>query len=296
MFAHRQIVFQTLLVNAAKRAQKVAGCRPQSFDSVDRHLSHSISIVISRPLFLAVTNRAVGSIDSGVALPFIGITSGLLLCVPMHVLLQRLAIGMVAHAQATVPTLPAHRPDDWRPSIFLRAVATPLVGSAPRRIKRIAVFVPFFPPRSETSHRFQSPHRATPSGLTAHTRWLGFFCASDGRTGVRATVPRLRRSPVHPYKHRAITTPRAGAQGCCRQRGFQYRGYRCFGIFGSGNRQSHSCACETLAPVESSHRSQDISVLWGESISPPPRGFVGHRVIRLLGRSFPDFNMHKLVT
>jgi hypothetical protein len=56
MFAHRQIVFQTLFVNTSERAQKVAGCRPQSFDGVDMHLSHSISIVISRPLFLAMTH------------------------------------------------------------------------------------------------------------------------------------------------------------------------------------------------------------------------------------------------
>ena len=118
MFAHRQIVFQTLLVNAAKRPQKVAGRRPQSFDGVDMNLSHAISIVISRPLFLAVTNRAVCSIDAVVALPFICVTGGLLLCVSMHVLLQRLAIGMVAHSQATLPTLPANRPDDGRPIIF----------------------------------------------------------------------------------------------------------------------------------------------------------------------------------
>src|SRR5574341_2558629 len=147
MFAHRQIVFQTLLVDTSKRAQKVADRRPQSFDCVDMDLSHSIAIVISCPLFLAVTDRAAGAIDFVVALPFIGVTSGLRLCVPLHVLLQRLAIGMVAHSQATLPTLPAHRSDNWRPIIFIRAVSALLVGSAPRRIKRIAGGFSFFPPR-----------------------------------------------------------------------------------------------------------------------------------------------------
>src|SRR5262250_1382390 len=104
MFTHRQIVFQTLLVNPAKRSQKVAGCRPQSLDCVDMHLSHSIPIIISGPFFLAVTNRAVVPVDSSVALPFVCVTGGLLLCVPMHVLLQSLAIGMLAHSQATLPT------------------------------------------------------------------------------------------------------------------------------------------------------------------------------------------------
>jgi len=203
MFAHGQIVLQTLLVNAAKRAQKVAGRRPQSFDGVDMDLAHSIAIVIPRPLFLAVTNRAVGALDSIVALPFIGVTGGFLLGVSMDVLLQRLPSGLVAHAQATLPTLPAHRPDDWRPIIGIRAVPTLLVGAAPRRIKRITVFFPFFPRRSETSHRFQCLYQAMPSGLKSHTRWLGFVCASDARTGERATVPRLRRSPGRPLANPA---------------------------------------------------------------------------------------------
>src|SRR5215475_6474740 len=133
MVAHRQIVFQARLVNAATRAQKVAGCRPQSFASVPMHLSHSIAIVISRPLFLAVTNGVVGSIDAIVALPFSGITRGRLLGVPLPVLLPRLAIGRVAHAQATVPTLPAHRPDHWRLLFFTRARATQLVACRARR-------------------------------------------------------------------------------------------------------------------------------------------------------------------
>jgi len=296
MFAHRQIVFQTLLVNTSERAQKVAGCRPQSFDGVDMHLSHSISIVISRPLFLAMTHRAVGAIDSVVALPLIGVTNSLLFCVPMDVLLQRFAIGMVAYAQASLPTLPAHRPDDGRPIIVIRAVSPPLVGAAARRIKRIAVWVSFFPPRSETSHRFPSLHRARPAGLTSHRRWLGFFCATGVRTDGRATVPRLRRSPVHLYKPRALTTPRVGAQGCSPQRGSQYRGYRCAGSFGSGNRQPHACACETHALVALLLRSADIAVLWDESISPPTPSFRGHRVTRLLGRSSPDCNTHKSVT
>lgn len=296
MFAHRQIVFQTLLVNAAKRSQEIAGRCPQPFNCVDMDLSHSIAIVISGPLFLAVTNRAVGALDAVVALPFIGVTGGLLLGVPLHVLLQRLAISMVAHSQATLPTLPANRPDDGSPIVFIRAVSPSLVGSSPRRIKRIAVFFAFFPPRSETSHRFQSPHQATPFGLKSHKHWLGFSCATGARTGVRARVPRITRLQGRPCKPHALTTPRVGAQGCCPQRGYWYRGYRCAGISGSGNRQSPPYECETLAPVESLHRSQGIAVLWGESISPPTRDFLEHRANRLLRRSCPDLIMHKAVT
>ncbi len=224
MFAHRQIVFQTLLVNASKRPQKIAGRRSQSFNCVDMDLSHSIAIVISGPLFLAVTSRTVGAIEAVVALPFIGVTGDLRLCVPLHVFLQRLTISMMAHSQATLPTLPANRPDNWRSIIVIRAAPTLLVGSSTWWIQRITVFPPFFPPRSETSHRFQSLHQATPSGLTSHTRWLGFSCATVVRTGGRATVPRIKRSQGHPCKPRALTTPRVGAQGCCPQKWSWYRG------------------------------------------------------------------------
>src|SRR5712691_8543989 len=108
----------------------------------------------------------MGIMVSVVALPFSGLTGGLLLGVPIHVLSQRLAIGMVAHAPPTVPTVSAHGSDDGRAIIVIRPLAPLFVGAPPRRIKWIAVFVPFFPPHSETSPRFRSRHPATPAGLT----------------------------------------------------------------------------------------------------------------------------------
>jgi hypothetical protein len=107
-------------------------------------LSHSISIVISCPLFLAVTDRAAGAIDAVVALPFIGGTSGLRFCVLLHVLLQRLAIGTVAHSQATLPPLPANRSDNWRPIIFIRAPAACWLVAAADQADR-CVFLRFSP-------------------------------------------------------------------------------------------------------------------------------------------------------
>jgi hypothetical protein len=203
----------------------------------------------------------VGAIDAGVALPFIGVTGGLLLCLPLPVLLQSLAIARGAPAPAPVPPLPAHRPDDGRPLIFIRAVSTPLGGSAPRRSTRSAVFFTFFPPQSETSQQFQYRPRAPPAGLKSPTRWLGFCGATAARPGGRATVPRLRRLPVRPCPPRALTPLRVGAQGCCRQSGSQYRGWRGAGSFGSGKRRRHACVGETLAPVELLPRSQGIAGL-----------------------------------
>src|SRR5215207_3960580 len=114
MFAHGQIVVQILLVDPAKGAQKIAGCRPQAFDGVGVNLADAIAIVVARPFFLAVTHRVVSTLDPVVALPFIGVTSGVSFRVPMDVLLQRLAIRMVPHAQTTLSTVASHGSDNRR--------------------------------------------------------------------------------------------------------------------------------------------------------------------------------------
>ena len=62
VLTHRQIVFQILLMDAAKGSQKVARRGPQPFDGVAVNLAHAIAIIITRPLMLAVTNRPVRSL------------------------------------------------------------------------------------------------------------------------------------------------------------------------------------------------------------------------------------------
>src|SRR2546430_7118677 len=115
------------------------------------HVPYAITVLIPCPFVLAVTNRPVSSLNLIVALPFIRVTSGFGFGVVMHMLVQGLAVGMLAHAQAALPTLPANRANHRWPVIFIGAVTAPLVGSTPRRIKRIAVLFAFFPPHSETS-------------------------------------------------------------------------------------------------------------------------------------------------
>ena len=59
MFAHGQIAVQIFLVDAPKRAQKIARGRPQAFNGVGMHLTDAIAIIIARPFFLAVTHGVV---------------------------------------------------------------------------------------------------------------------------------------------------------------------------------------------------------------------------------------------
>src|SRR5947209_8552830 len=153
------------------------------------HFAHPIAVIISRPLVLAVTDRSVRPLDLIVALPFIGITSGLWLGVVMYMLVQGLAIRMLANAQAALPTLSANRANHWWSVIFIAAMTSSLVGSTSRRVKRIAVLFAFFPPRSETSRRFLCLCRPAPLDSAWQRHSPECACASDEYKGVTATVP-----------------------------------------------------------------------------------------------------------
>ena len=248
-------------------------------------LPDAIAIIVARPFFLAVTHRVVSTLDAVVTLPFIGVTSGVSFSIPMDVLLQRLAIGMVPHAQATLSTVAPYGADNGRPIVVVRSMPPLLIGATPGGIKRIGVFLTFFPPRSETSRPFPCLDLAMPWSLTSYSRWLGVVYASARRTGARARVLQLRLSPVRPCRPRALTTRLGVAPSYFPQRESPYKGYTFAGSDDSDNPQSPACACETLVRVPVWLRSLDSSPLWGESISLPMRGFPAHQAGRLWEKS-----------
>jgi hypothetical protein len=289
MFAHGQIVVQILLVDPAKRAQKVACRGPQAFAGVGMDLPATIPLIIPRPFFLAMTHGVMGPLHLVVALPFIGRTSGVSFGVLMDVLRQRLAVGMGTDAQAPLPTMAPHSPNNGRPIIVVCSMPTLLVGAPPRGIKWSGVFLPFFPPRSETSHPFPCRDRATPWRLTFHSRWRGVACASARCTDARGRVPRLRPAPVRPCRLHALTTRPGVAPSYSPQRGCRYRGYTSAGRGDSDNPQRHACAYETCVRALVWRRSRDSSSLWSESISPPTQRFPAHQGVRLWGKSLSPF-------
>jgi hypothetical protein len=189
MFTHRQIAFQILFMNTAKGPQKITCRRPQTFDSIGMNFAHAITIVISRPLVLAVTDCAVCPLDSLVALPFIGVTLGRLLGKLMHVLPQSLTVCRRTDSAAALPTLSPNGADNRWSIIVIGAVPALLVSSATRRIIGIRVLFAFFPPRSETSRPFQSPCLAVGSGSTSDTRSVGCACATCARSAAIVQVP-----------------------------------------------------------------------------------------------------------
>ena len=244
-------------------------------------LADTIAIVIPRPFFLAVTHSVVDTIEASVALPLIRVTGGFFRGVAVDMFMQRFPVGMLAHTQPALPTLPTYGSDDGRTIILIGPMPPSLVGATARRIAWIAVFVPFFPPRSETSRRFPSRRPVTPVSLTSYTRWRGAACATDGHTDVRAPVPQLRRSRGHPYTRHALTTPPGGGPDYCPQKWFPYRGYMSADSYGSDNRQSHACASATHVPLVLTLHIPGTASLWGESVSLPMPYFHAHPRARL---------------
>jgi hypothetical protein len=280
----------------AEGPQKITCCRPQAFDRVGMNFSYSITVIISCPLFLAVTDRAVRSLDLIVALPFIGVTLGRLLGITMHVLLQSLAVCMPTDSQAALPTLSANGSNHRWPIIFIRAVPALLVRSATWRIQRISMLFAFFPPRSGTSRQSQSRNLAVESGSTSHKHSVGFSCATCVLIDVIVQVPWPVLSMVRPCRHHAVATQLVATKDCYQRKWYQCRDCRRSGTSGIGNLQDRALTCDTAAHTGLWHHSLGISVRLGGNTSSPMHCFLVRRANQLSGRSFANFNTHKLFT
>ena len=120
MFTHGQIGVQILLVNPAKRTQKIARRCPEPFARVGMDLADAIAVAIPRPFFLTVTHSVVDTLDLVVALPFIGVTGGVFRGLAVHMLLQRLPIGMPMNPPTTWPTSSTHGPHNGAMTLSLQ--------------------------------------------------------------------------------------------------------------------------------------------------------------------------------
>lgn len=296
MFTHCQILFQILLVDPPKGAQKIASGSPQPLDRVGMHFPHAIAVVISCPFLLAVTDREVGAVDPVVTLPFIGVASSHLLRIAMPMLPQRLAVGMLADSQTTLAALPTNSPDHGRPLSCIRAVPALLVGPPPRRIVRIRVLFAFFPPRAETSRRFPCHGQARWSDSSSYTHCLGGACASGARSDGTRLTPPPRRSRIPLYQCLATTTRLAGLRDCSPRRWCRCRDCRPAGSPGSDNLRTLACGGESGARAGSWPHSPGILDPGDENTSLPTSGFLVRPITRLAGKSLSNLNTHQRVT
>jgi hypothetical protein len=217
-FAHGNVSTQVSLVNTAKRTQEITGRSPQALHRVGMNFADAVAVIISRPFSLTMTDRGMGSDDMVVATPLVredlGTDSGRL----VNVLAQGFLVGMMNDPQSNLAGFSANRAHNRRAIVLVRPMSTLVVGSASGWVAWIAMGVTFFPPRSETSHRFQSGRRIRLWSVAVARHWLGAFGVDPRRSGdtLSALAPGwrsvhlcspphepddLRRTKVTPFKH-----------------------------------------------------------------------------------------------
>jgi hypothetical protein len=283
-------------MNAPKWSQEITRRSPKPFYSIGMNFPHAVSVIISRPLVLAMADGSVRPLDLIVALPFIGVTGGRLLRVAMYVLVQCLAVGMLANSQTALSTSPANGSNYWWPVIVIAAVTSSLVCPTTRWIKRICVLFAFFPPRSGTSRRFPFLRHSVWLDSACQRHWPECACANDGHMGVRATTPVRARCRAHLCRYRVTIRQGVADRGCCQRIWFPYRDCRPSDRVDSDNRPIHVCECERDEPARSLPCSQGTSTRLGESMSSSIQCFLVRPASRLLGRSFQKSNTHQWVT
>ena len=194
-------------MNSAKRTKEVSHRLPQAFNRVDVNFTDAVAVIISRPLFFAMTDHSVTTAQTVVALPLIAVTSrsfdGELLDMAVQGLFRR----SFANTKAAFSTAPANSPDDAWTVILVCAMPPFLIGSRTRRISLGFVLFSFFPQRSETSRLFQSGGLSRASLRASHSRSLAVACASYERSGERCQVLRLRPENFHLCTCRARARP-----------------------------------------------------------------------------------------
>ena len=159
------VASKVLFVYPPERSQERAQPRAGSFAAIAMHFADAVSIIVARPLAVAVHRTSV--MHSRVpGLEFVGDRQ---IAAPLvrvedrrafgHAALDhrqtRLGIRMMAHEEPDrVALTPDEREDRW-PVGFISAVPSSFVGAASGRVLRVGVRRAFFPPRSGTTHQPQ---------------------------------------------------------------------------------------------------------------------------------------------
>jgi hypothetical protein len=112
-------------MNTAKGAQAVSHGGPHTLGRVEMHFADAISIVVTRPLLLAVTDGRMHLEDMSVALPLIREHHSLCQSGSVHVFHQRFLIRVVNHSQACLSTPCLTVPTIGRPIVAVCAVLSP---------------------------------------------------------------------------------------------------------------------------------------------------------------------------
>ena len=189
-------------------------------------------------------------------------------------------LGGIRHdPQADLACFTSNRTYDRWSVIGIGPPPRPLVGSTTRRVSPVEVFVSFFPPRSETSHLFQSVHLLR-GYLVATNRHCLASHGADLTPWCSAT-PTLAPAwwPVHPSTPHGSVTPLAAASDGVVQTSSYCTGYRFVHTACTDTPSTGFCGwSETHRLRSPAHGSGDNSTRPGESGLRSKLGFGPDRV------------------
>lgn len=157
-------------MHSAKETQVIAQPRASAFTAVAMNLTHSIAIVIARPLSppaagLPMSHSRVLKVELhfnfGVASPLVCVEHARPLVGGGSNYLQAgrtvsMMTDEVAHKAALAPL----DREDRRAICLIRAMPAPFVSATPRRIRGVAMGLAFFPQRSGRVRQLPVPHPA----------------------------------------------------------------------------------------------------------------------------------------
>jgi len=165
-------------MHPTKRTQKRSHPGPHPFGCIGMDFANPVTIIVACPFLDGMTDGGMGSLELAIALRFISIDLSIGVGELMNMPTKDGSCRIGDNAQPHLPALSPNCPDDWGTIIGIGSPSTPFVGPPSWRVRWITVFITFFPPRSETSHRFRSRDPVRPLLVATPARWLVRLCGS----------------------------------------------------------------------------------------------------------------------
>jgi hypothetical protein len=126
------------------------------------HFASAITVIIPRPFMDTMADRRLGWMTAPIALPFVGVQPR---AASRHGFGEegpaRPRVRGVVHPEALLSRVARNNADDGGPIGGISAVAFALMGASTWRVPGIAMGRAFFPPRSGTVRRPQTPCRSS---------------------------------------------------------------------------------------------------------------------------------------
>ncbi len=232
------------------------------------HFADAVAIIVTSPFLDRMADGGMRSLELVITVIFIGVDLSGGLGELMRMSTQDGSRGSADDAQSHLSALSSNRPDDRGTVVGVGSPPTPFVRPASWRIRWVAVFIAFFPPHSETSHRFWSLDRVRALLVAAPERWLARLCGSYARSHALHQALWLGWRSAHLYTPRAPAAPLASGSAVGAQTRCRFTGCRSDRTADSDRPPDHFCvSCETSAPPLRGFHSVDTSSRLGESAS-----------------------------